>query len=279
MNITLKRSITGFFIIAYIILSIISVVCCYYVFIVAFSLITFFSLHEFFKLLINNNIALPSQWIASITGTSLFVISSLVVFLNISPIFYSIVIVLLFLSIASELYLKKEKPFNNIAYTLFGIFWIALPLSLLNFFFIENLYQGNRHILAMALFVFLWVNDTGAYVIGISFGKRKLFERISPKKSWEGTFGGLFFTLLAAYVVSFFWTGFSVFEWMIFGIITAIAGIYGDLTESLFKRAINCKDSGSFLPGHGGFLDRFDCVLFAVPVVLTYILFKYYFTL
>ena len=277
MNITVKRGITGIFIIAFILFPILAVPTYFYVFTITFCIITFFALHEFYNLLIKNHVALPSLWFASITGTALFLISSFIVFLNISPLYYSIVILLLFIIIASELYLKREKPFDNIAYTLLGIFWIALPLSSLNFLFIENLYAGNRHILAMALFVFLWVNDTGAYLVGISIGKRKLFERISPKKSWEGTFGGLFFTLLTAFIVSFYWTGFSMSEWIIFGLITAVAGIYGDLTESLFKRAINCKDSGSILPGHGGFLDRFDCVFFAAPFVLVYVLFKSYY--
>lgn len=279
MNITVKRGITGIFIIAFILFPILAIPKYFYAFTVVFGIITFLTLHEFFNLIIKQKVAMPSLWLASVTGTVLFLISSLIVFLGISPIYYSIVILLLFIILVSELYLKKEKPFDNIAYTLLGLFWIAFPFSLLNFLFVEKFYSGNSHILAMAIFVFLWVNDTGAYLIGISFGKRKLFERISPKKSWEGTFGGLFFSMLAAFIVSFYWTGFSFYEWMIFGLITAIAGIYGDLTESLFKRNINIKDSGSILPGHGGFLDRFDCVFFAAPLVLIYVILKNYFGL
>jgi len=279
MNITVKRAITGLFIIAFILFPILAVPTYYYVFICVFSLITFFSLAEFFNLLITQNVATPLKWIASVAGTTLFIISSLVTFLGISVMYYGIAVFLMLITATAELYRKKEKPFDNIAYTLLGIFWIALPLSCLNFLFTDKLYNGNPHILAMALFVFMWVNDTGAYIIGISFGKRRLFERISPKKSWEGTFGGLFFTFLTAYIVSFFWTGFSLADWCIFGCIAAIAGIYGDLTESLFKRSINCKDSGSILPGHGGFLDRFDCVFFASPMILIYVVIKHHFGL
>jgi len=277
MNITIKRGITGIFIIAFILFPILAVPKYFYVFTSVFGLITFFTLHEFFNLIIKQKVALPSLWLASATGTLMFLISSFIVFSGISPIYYSIVILMLFIIIVSELYLKKEKPFDNIAYTLLGLFWIALPFSALNFLFIESLYSGQRHILTMAIFVFVWVNDTGAYLIGISFGKRKLFERISPKKSWEGTFGGLFFSLFTAYIVSLFWTGFSMIDWMIFGLLTAIAGIYGDLTESLFKRKINIKDSGSIMPGHGGFLDRFDCVFFAAPLILIFVILKNYF--
>jgi len=279
MNITVKRAITGLFIIAFILLPILAVPAYFYVFIFVFTLITFFSLLEFFNLLIKHQEVYPLKWLASITGTLLFVISSLVVFLRISIIYYGIVVFMIILITAAELYRKREKPFDNIAYTLLGILWIAMPFSCFNFLFIDRLYNGNTHILAMALFVFLWVNDTGAYIIGISFGKRKLFERISPKKSWEGTIGGLFFTLLTAFIVSFFWTGFSLIDWCIFGLIAAVSGIFGDLTESLFKRSINCKDSGNILPGHGGFLDRFDCVFFAAPMVLFYVVIKYHFGL
>ena len=279
MNITVKRGITGLFIIAFILFPILAVPTYFYVFVIVFSLITFFSLAEFFNLLITQKVATPLKWVASFAGTTLFIISSLISFLGISLIYYSITVFLVLITVSAELYRKKEKPFENIAYTLLGIIWIAVPLSCLNFLFREKFYSGNRHILAMALFVFMWVNDTGAYLIGRSFGKKCLFQRISPKKTWEGTFGGIFFTFLTAYIVSFFWTGFSLIDWCVFGLIAAIAGIYGDLVESLFKRSINCKDSGSILPGHGGFLDRFDCVFFAAPLVLIYVVFKQYFGL
>ena len=277
MNITVKRGITGIFIIAFIIFPIISVQFTANVFIVVFGTICFFTLYEYFTLITNNKIAQPSVLLASITGTLFFMMTSLIVFHQV-PIICIIIPVVFTISIfITELYRKKEVPLLNIAYTFLGIIWIALPFSVYNFYFVNKLYSGDFHILAVALFVFLWVSDTGAYLIGMSFGKTKLFERISPKKTWEGTLGGLFFTIVTAYIVSFFWKGFSFTDWILFGLLTAISGIFGDLFESLFKRSINCKDSGNIMPGHGGFLDRFDSFLFASPLVFIYVYLKYYY--
>jgi phosphatidate cytidylyltransferase len=135
--------------------------------------------------------------------------------------------------------------------------------------------------LLLALFVFIWVNDTGAYLIGSWLGKHRLFERISPKKSWEGFFGGLIFTLAASLLVAHFfpaafpYAGMSAiaayFHWLVIAAIIVVFGVYGDLLESLLKRNLNIKDSGHFLPGHGGILDRFDAALLAAPMVWFYV--------
>jgi len=183
------------------------------------------------------------------------------------------VIPLIFLIFITELYRKQESPFKNIAYTLLGVVYIALPFSLFNcFVFPDDLSNAtySPHIL-IGLFVFLWTNDTGAYLIGTRFGKHRLFERISPKKSWEGFIGGAFFSTFAAVIISLYYSEFSLFHLVVINLIAITAGTFGDLCESMFKRKIGEKDSGNFFPGHGGFLDRFDSILMAVPMVYFYI--------
>jgi phosphatidate cytidylyltransferase len=117
----------------------------------------------------------------------------------------------------------------------------------------------------------LWANDTGAYLFGSKFGKTRLFERHSPKKSWEGFFGGMFTSLVVAYVLSLFFTELPVWAWGGMAILISSFGTLGDLVESMLKRSLNAKDSGNILPGHGGFLDRFDGLLIAAPVVYAYL--------
>ena len=118
----------------------------------------------------------------------------------------------------------------------------------------------------------LWANDTGAYLIGTAIGKHRLFERISPKKSWEGSIGGFIISMIAAFLFSIFYTKLNIYEWFIFAALISVSGTYGDLTESILKRKIGVKDSGNILPGHGGLLDRFDSSLFAAPVIYSYLI-------
>lgn len=275
MNITIKRGITGIFIIAVILLPILFTRLSPFIFLFVFASLCCLTLLEYFDLLSVANKGKPQANLGVITGTALFLLTSFIVFLGLPCGYYLFFIPVFILVFIIELYRKASEPILNMAFTSFGIIWIALPFSLYNFYFLPGLYNGDRHIPALALFVFLWANDTGAYLIGIAFGKRKLFERISPGKTWEGSAGGLLFTFIAAYVVSLFWKGYTWHSWMVFGIITALAGTFGDLFESLFKRNLGCKDSGSMIPGHGGFLDRFDSFLFAAPAVFVFIILKY----
>lgn len=127
----------------------------------------------------------------------------------------------------------------------------------------------------IALFATIWINDTGAYIIGVSFGKHRLFERVSPKKSWEGFFGGALAALAAGYVFSVFIPDLTLVQWLLFSQIVVVFGTFGDLIESLLKRTIGTKDSGNILPGHGGFLDRFDSMLLAAPVIFIYLSFLF----
>lgn len=177
----------------------------------------------------------------------------------------------------SELYLKKENPIHNWAYSMLSQCYIALPFALLNVLAFHNDPSSMESsvsynpILPLSIFVFIWINDTGAYCIGSLIGKHRLFERISPKKSWEGSIGGGIFVIVAAIVFSHFFSLMTCPVWIGLGLTVAIFGTWGDLTESLLKRKLGIKDSGNILPGHGGMLDRFDSALMAIPASVVYL--------
>lgn len=163
----------------------------------------------------------------------------------------------------AELYRKKEQPFTNIAYTLLGVLYAVLPFALLNdMSFVTGTY--DRGIL-LGFFFILWSSDSFAYVFGMLLGKHRLFERISPKKSWEGSIGGGLTTLVIAWLISLYQTQYTLTEWIVSAAIIIVAGTYGDLTESMLKRSLQVKDSGTLLPGHGGLLDRFDGLFLSIP--------------
>ena len=173
----------------------------------------------------------------------------------------------------NELRRKSDSPFENIGITLLGILYIALPISLLwPIAYRENIYEYNSHII-IGYFIIIWVYDSMAYMTGKRFGKRRLLERVSPKKSWEGAIGGYVFALLVSYSLSVYFTELTLIQWLVVGTLVSVFGTIGDLTESMFKRSVNIKDSGNLLPGHGGLLDRFDALFLAVPVVYLYLQF------
>ena len=167
-----------------------------------------------------------------------------------------------------ELYRKQTNPVHNWAYFILGQIFIALPFSLLNFILFINDWQP---LVLLSVFVTIWVNDTGAYLTGVTIGKHRLFERISPKKSWEGFIGGAVFALLSGYIFSLLIPGIQLINWLIFSEIIVVFGTFGDLIESLMKRTVGVKDSGDLIPGHGGLLDRFDSMLLAAPVIFIYL--------
>ena len=180
---------------------------------------------------------------------------------------------LFLLTMAAELYRKQPKPIENIAVTLFSIIYLAIPLSLINFLVFPEIFPGNNYSpkLLIALFVLIWTYDSGAYLFGVSMGKHRLFERISPKKSWEGAIGGALTSLIAAFIIAGYIPEIRINHWIAISIVTVISSTFGDLTESMFKRYFGVKDSAHILPGHGGVLDRFDSLLFAVPVFVVYL--------
>lgn len=180
--------------------------------------------------------------------------------------------------IVSELYRQADNPIRNWALAFASQIYIALPFSLLPFISIrydavENLMQ-YEWIYTLAIFIFLWTNDTGAYLVGSLFGRYvpyKLFPRISPKKSWIGSMGGVMLTIIAAAVIEHYAAGLPLWQWIGLALTVCIFGTWGDLVESLIKRQVGIKDSGKILPGHGGFLDRFDSALLAIPGAVIYL--------
>lgn len=169
-----------------------------------------------------------------------------------------------------ELYLHEKDAFNHLCHSLTAQVYIALPLGLLN---IINTISAP---IVLMMFILIWLNDTGAYLVGSTFGRHRLFERISPKKSWEGFWGGMAFCIAASAAVcvinlSITADIMSIGYWIGYGVLVSVFATWGDLVESMIKRTIGVKDSGNILPGHGGILDRIDSLLFVIPITFIYI--------
>lgn len=178
-----------------------------------------------------------------------------------------------------ELYVRADNPLRNWALCFASQCYIAMPFSLIPLLSIY--YSPSQDALSyqwiypLALFVFLWCNDTGAYLFGCTLSRYfpwKLFPRISPKKSWVGSIGGGLLTVTASAVIWYFCPQMPLWRWMGFALVVVVFGTWGDLVESLLKRQLNIKDSGRMLPGHGGFLDRFDSALLSIPAVVIYMI-------
>ncbi len=232
---------------------------------VLFLLLVIFGMREFY-LLVNKeenvSILVP---LAVVEGALLFSTVFYVFFcegdyawLTLNFIYVSVVMIV-------ELFRQKPKPLLNISLSLLGVLYVALPFSLMA---IVESYSGWGVKLLISFFIIIWASDTGAYLCGVLFGKHKMFERISPKKTWEGFGGGLLFAILAATI--FYYTNFVPFTWISWvgiSVLIFVFGVLGDLVESMMKRSLGVKDSGVFLPGHGGLLDRFDSALIAAPAL------------
>lgn len=192
---------------------------------------------------------------------------------------YLLTIIYLFIS---GLYVQSANPLNDWAYTMLSQLYIALPFSMINVLAFYNDRQGFldfNTLLPLSIFIFIWVNDTGAYCTGSLFGRHKLFPRVSPGKSWEGSIGGGVLVLVVASLVGWYEngtaqdvaSGLSVIEWAGLGLVVVLFGTWGDLVESQMKRTLGVKDSGNILPGHGGMLDRFDSSIMAIPAAVIYL--------
>ena len=257
--------------------------------ILLFAIITGLSLWEFCGL-VNEHVAdtTVNSFIATAAGVYLFLAMAGYCTGIVPPsafVPYLLTIIYLFIS---ELYLKQKNPIQDWAYTMLSQMYVALPFSMINVLSFQADPQTGQiayhWMLPMSVFVFLWVNDTGAYCTGSLLGRHKLFPRVSPGKSWEGSIGGGIFVLIAAAIISqFAATGtplgsasqelstlnaqLSTLKWLGLGLVVVFFGTWGDLVESLFKRTLGIKDSGNILPGHGGMMDRFDSVIFTAPIV------------
>lgn len=188
-------------------------------------------------------------------------------------------ICIILLRMILELYIKSPQPILCLVYSLGAQIYIGIPMACMALI----AKTSGLHLL-LAIFLMIWINDTGAFLIGSLLGRNRLFERISPKKSWEGFFGGLAFNLLAGWLFAIggkiFWgTGWPIGTWLCFATIVTVFSTWGDLLESLIKRTLNIKDSGNLIPGHGGILDRIDSLLLVMPATLIFIVFVNHFIL
>lgn len=236
---------------------------------VVFLTICVLTMLEFYRLLgLGGN--LPLKTYGTILGALLFVVTFLIQSNKIDFHYMYLNFVGFATVYLIKLYNKKDKkPFVNIALTFMGIIYVAVPFSLIN---AASFYQGSYHYeVPLGLICFLWASDTGAYFAGKTFGKRKLFERVSPKKTWEGSFGGTALAVTVSLVFAQYFPSLEMWVWVAFALIIVVTGTYGDLVESLFKRSMMIKDSGRSIPGHGGFLDRFDGLLISAPFIAAFL--------
>lgn len=248
-----------------------------------FSIITALTLWEYTGL-VNDRVAGVSvnRFISTVGGVYLFVavaawrtgyVSNFVVMVP-----YVLTIIYL---IISELYAKSRNALQNWAYTMLGQMYIALPFSLISIIAFErgadDMSVSYDMLRPLAVFILLWANDVGAYCSGSLLGHHKLFPSVSPGKSWEGSIGGGIFAVIVAGVIGYLANNggtantLNLWQWLGMGVVVVVFGTWGDLVESLFKRTIGVKDSGTILPGHGGMMDRFDSSLMAIPAVVIYL--------
>lgn len=285
------RTVTGLSLVAVMIFAIIYGP---YSFAAFFSLLVFGILWEFYSLINVSKEVQIYRPLHALAGMGLFIS----IFCNASHltsnwvfIYYGLYLVGMFIS---RLYTKQENPLRELAYILMGQLYIAFPLSILATIpfhtKLYNMYEAlvdYSPIFVLSLFFFIWINDTGAYLTGMTCSHlmktHKLSPRVSPKKTWEGFWGGLAFAMLLGWGLSydFIWNLFGIditegvrlntIQWIGLGLVTSIFSTYGDLIESFFKRAVGVKDSGNILPGHGGLWDRFDSLIMATPAMLIYL--------
>lgn len=265
-----KRTLSGAL---FITLIIGSILLSHFTFAAVFVVICAMSVQEFHKLTNNKEDIDVNSWLAMAGSIFLFLSSFLYASGILSYLVFAVYGLYIVLVFVFELYRQKSNPLHNLAYFILGQVFIALPFSLLNFILYIDTYQP---LILLSVFITIWVNDTGAYLVGVTFGKHRLFERISPKKSWEGFVGGALAVLFSGYLFSLFIPEISLLNWLIFSEIILVFGTFGDLIESLMKRTIQVKDSGNIIPGHGGLLDRFDSMLLATPVVFIYLSFLFH---
>lgn len=254
----LQRAITGLFFVVIVIVSL------WYNYMSAFIGMTLFfvlGIIEYFRLFKNHSHIHLSP-VGIVVALAIYLIGAIVVDGHIDVKFVLTIPALLFIIPLAELWRNKTNPILNIGVGVFGVFYVVFP-----FLLILALSKESTHLFpyVIAVLLLIWTNDTFAYLTGRLIGKTKLFERISPKKTWEGTIGGIIFTMVVGYLVSLYTPTNDAFFWIVSGLIVAPSAIFGDLIESLFKRNLGIKDSGTILPGHGGILDRFDATLFAIP--------------
>ena len=268
------RTITSVFFVATIVVSFLNPLAMVFL----FALVTGMTIWEFVGLVNERPYVQVNRFISTVAGVYLFVamaghcsgrVTSDTVFIP-----YLITIIYL---LVAELYAKEKDPLNDWAYTMMPQLYIALPLSMINVLAFPSA-GAYSFVLPLSIFVFLWLNDAGAYCVGSLLGRHKLFPRVSPGKSWEGSIGGAVLVVggaaLVCHLLGVYAPGQSnlaLWQWAGLGLTVVVFGTWGDLVESLLKRTLGIKDSGNVLPGHGGMLDRFDSTLLAMPAAVVYL--------
>ena len=243
---------------------------------ILFTIISVLSVHEFAQLVSKSSEVSINKTITALGGAYLFLaLMSFCTQQSVGARVFLPYLGLLLYMMITELYLKKKNPTGNWAYSMLSQLYVALPFALLNVLAFQNSSETGsvtyNPILPLSIFVFIWLSDTGVYCVGSLIGKHRLFERISPKKSWEGSIGGGIFSIASSLGFAHFFPFMPGWQWVGLAIVVVIFGTWGDLTESLMKRQLGIKDSGNILPGHGGMLDRFDSALMAIPAAVVYL--------
>lgn len=261
------RAITAFF---FTIVMLASIFLGSYTFTGFYLLLSVISLLEFYGMIKVAGIR-PHRNIGLIVAAAIFLSTASYHFFQFELKYLLLNIPFIFSIFIFELYKKEKIPFANISYTFVGLIYVTIPFCFFYSLGFLNDVNTYHYQLPLSFLLMLWASDTGAYLFGMKFGRHRLFERHSPKKSWEGFLGGVFTSLLVAFLISLWFTELSPIVWGGMALLIVSFGTLGDLVESMLKRSLDTKDSGSFLPGHGGFLDRFDGLLIAAPIVYVYL--------
>ncbi len=259
------RAITGFVFVSVIVCSLLFKA---WIAQIVFGFVAIVGLNEFYALF-NGSKSAPQKTLGVIFGLLIYFSAILLLYTDKAMPYLIGFSLFLFPFLAfAELYRKKKTPFENIAIAVLGIVYLVIPMILLGYTlkFDSNTGTVLNFWPVLTIFILVWCSDTFAYLVGRQIGKTKLFERISPKKSWEGFFGGFIFSIIGGLLIAHF-TGQPYIQYAVYGMIISAIGTIGDLIESMLKRSLGVKDSGTILPGHGGILDRFDAVLFITPII------------
>ena len=246
-----------------------------------FLFVSIVCLYEFYRALKNKGIK-SNSIMGIIVGSLVYGTIASVVLFKLPITTLLITLPLLFVIWISQLWQKTENPFESISYTLCGVIYISIPLSL-TLFIAKPMFLNDANevlvyspIVMLGILILQWVSDTFAYLTGVCIGKHPLFKRHSPKKSWEGFVGGFVFCVLAGYLIGTDTnTPFDKIDWIVMAAMVPPIGTLGDLVESMFKRSMEIKDTGNIMPGHGGLLDRFDSLIMTTPFLLGYLMIKY----